>query len=156
MATTQFVLPSNLQYSQPSERLTGTKNFTQFAAVGATSYSPGDTIKIAINSNNQFLDVSRSYLRFKVKAAGTSASTHKIPAVGYAYLLKDVSTTVGGVTVENIADYNKYISILYKKLPDTQLAVLKKLESTGTQNSIAIASANGIPKLIPKAEVPML
>jgi hypothetical protein len=143
-STTQFVLPSNLQYSQPAERLSGEKQFVSFAPTGATSYSMGDSIKININSNNQFLDPARSYLRFRVRGAGTSSASHKIPVAGWAYAINRVSTHVGGVLIEDISDYNRFISLLYQKLPASHQNMLKKLESYDTQNAVAVASANGL------------
>lgn len=143
--TTNFSLPSQLNYTQPPQQLSGQKNFVSFKPKAGTSFTGNDNIQIPITSTNSFLDPTRSYLKFRVSFAGTTSASHRTPLSGYSYAFDKVDTYVGGVLVESIADYNKYVACLYKRLPagyQSQLAVLEQYnEASSTTNGVCGANA---------------
>jgi len=145
MATTGFILPPSLSFSQPSEQMLGEKKFVSFSPSGQQSYSPGDTIKIQVSSSNQFMDPSRSYFRFRVRGTGTSNANHAIPFSGWSYLINRISTHVSGLQVEDISNYNTYVSSIYRAMPSEYQNVLTKLEDFGVQTgTVPLANADGL------------
>lgn len=144
-STVNFNLPTQMSYTQPAQVLSGEKQFISYKAKSGTSFSGNDNISIPITSTNQFLDPTRSYLKFRVSFAGTTNSGHRLPYSGYSYAINKFDTYVGGVLVESISDYNKYVASLYKRLPtgyQNQLAVLEQYnESASTLNGVCGANS---------------
>jgi hypothetical protein len=84
-------------------------------------------------------------LRFRLR--GTGGTTHASGALsilGSPAVLKRVDVIVGGLEVESIDNYNHYLSMIYKRQPDTYHHTLKELEQSafdGSSNVVIHTSA---------------
>ena len=131
--TGQFFLPNTMSYAKPGQELNGVLNYHEFSPLGATSYTPGDTIEIDLNSTNEWIDPKKCYLKFKlVFSGGADTTTSKLLSVGYAGIIDSIETLVNGVQVEYFDQYSKYLSWLYRRLPSEAQETLKKIENFNT------------------------
>lgn len=142
MPNNGYNLPSALLYSAPEKTISGTTNWVSFKPLNRSSFEPTQTMNIRVSSLTDFLVPERSYLKYtlKVQAAATSASSY-ITSLGGASVISSVKSTVGGREIENIEEYNTYISNIYKRAPETQKNLLKTLELYG--DASVLSSANG-------------
>lgn len=138
-----FKIPDQLLYSKPEQVLDGSENWVSFGPVSGSEFTAGQSFKVRVSSQNEFLVPQRSYLKYKLQLTGiTQATTASVTSkLGGVSALKRVVTTVGGVQIEDIDNYNTSCSIVYKRLPATQKDMLKQLEGYQDQDICCGTSA---------------
>ena len=144
----EFKLPDQLLYSKPTQTIDGNINWVSFTPVSGSTFTDGNSFKVRVSSTNEFLVVQRSYLKYTLKLTGvTQATTASVTTkLGGASALRRVVTNVGGVQVEDIDNYNTYVSTIYKRLPTSQQNFLKQVEGYQNQDiccSTATLASNG-------------
>ena len=132
-------IPQNLTYSNPEQLVDGELNYIQYMPVAGSSWVANETFDINISSPDKVLDVSKSYLKFKLQLTGqTGTSGSAVTSIlGGAAALQRVVTSVGGLQVEDIQQYPSYLSILYKRATAEQQNMLKVLEGFNDQSAFA-------------------
>jgi len=69
---TDLNINDSLTYSTPSRLEDGDVNFVSYKASGAQTFGPSETFTIKLSSNNEFLALDRSYLKFKLNTTAIS------------------------------------------------------------------------------------
>ena len=136
-------VPLRMTYSDPDSLIDGSLNYVNFGPVAGSSWVANESFDINISSPDRVLDVSKSYLKYKVQLTGTTSTTASAvtSVLGGASVLQRVVTSVGGLQVEDIQNYGCYLSLLYKRSTAETQNMLKVLEGYGDQNAFA-GSAN--------------
>ena len=136
-------LTQKLTYNEPNSIVDGDLNYTQFQCVSGQSWSASESFDINVSSPDRVLDVSKSYLKFKLQMTGTTGTSGSAvtSVLGGAAALQRVQTSVGGLLIEDIQNYPVYVSTIYKRCTKEQQEMLKVLEGYSDQNAFA-GSAN--------------
>lgn len=133
-----YQIPQKMTYSDPDSLIEGELNYVQFQPVAGSSWGPSESFDINISSPDKVLDVSKSYLKFKLALTGTTTVGSSITTVlGGASAIQRVVTSVGGLQVEDIQNYPSYLSVLYKRGTAEQQNVLKALEAFNDQGAFS-------------------
>ena len=131
-------IPPALDFQPSKLGLESKQNFVRFGVVSGEKFKKNESFRINIQSSTDFIDVRKSYLRYDLRftgASGAGKSGNTITSLGGASVLKSVKTTLGGLEVENITEYNNYISQLYSRSTETYKKALAQLEGYGTTNA---------------------
>ena len=116
-----IAMTDKLDYSQLRRRAVAARAIKMvLPASNGSSFSPGQSIIVALPSNleNTFIDLSKTYLRFKLTnsspAAGGNANDATLDGASGAYCLFDRLTVSsgGGAVINDITGYNVLVSAL--------------------------------------------
>ena len=134
-----FHITQKLTYSEPDSIVDGDLNYVQFQPVAGQSWVASETFDINVSSPDRVLDVSKSYLKFKLQLTGTTGTSGSAvtSTLGGVSALQRVQVSVGGLLIEDIQNYNAYVSTLYKRATKEQADMLKVLEGYGDQSAFA-------------------
>lgn len=144
-----LAFPSSMLYQQIPYSGVLKKEFVDISPVSGTSFGPNETIEFNINSSSAMLDVSRSYLKITTKLSGgtvltDTSNTASMSAYGsLATTIKSVRTTLGGVEIERVDNYNNLIAYLYNRSPESHKNALKRLEAYRDTDVLAGSVAKG-------------
>ena len=70
-----LAIPDNMTYGQPTISLDGEQNWVRYIPVSGESWTEGSSFKIVLNSDNEFLNPSKSYLKFNLKLNGVATTS---------------------------------------------------------------------------------
>jgi hypothetical protein len=90
---TDLNINTSLTYSVPSRLEDGEISYVSYKPSGAQVFGPNDTITIKLSSNNEFLCLDRSYLKFKL----TTDSVGKFHPNGAVSAISSISDSVSGL-----------------------------------------------------------
>jgi hypothetical protein len=103
-------IQDSLTYSQATSILDSAVNFVSYKPIYAGSYGPNSTVEFRIRSSNEFVDLSRSYMRYTlaeinnggaVAAAGTALSS-----AGASTVWSSVTDIVSGLSCPILKNWN--------------------------------------------------
>ena len=139
-----FSIPDSMRYNAETQELQGDINFVRYTPLSGTTFSPSQNCKIRLTSANEFLIPSKSYLRFDLTfTAGTIADV-RTSTLGGASVLKRITTTIAGLQVEDIDNYNAYVATIYSRLPDSHKNLLKQTEGLGNTSAFSVATGRSV------------
>ena len=142
-----FNIPDSLSYKRPETVIDGDSNFVEFQPVAGSTFTQDQSLKIRVNSADEFLDVRRSYLKYDLAlTGGATTAGNMISELGGASVLRRITTTISGSQIEDFDDYNLSLSVKYAQLPETNKNFLKQVEFYNNQTvltSSASAYSNG-------------
>ena len=145
----EFNIPPTMTFKHPQVEVDGEKSFVRYPPSSGDVWRAGETFRINLTSANEFLDPTRSYLKFKLQLEGvttTSGSTAITSYLGAGACFQRVTTSISGRVIEDNSEYHSYLAAVYPKLPVAQQNMLKELELYGDQTQLtssANAAANG-------------
>ena len=137
-------MPDSLNYSPPKIDIGGSKNYVRVPPISGTNFTSGQNIKFIVNSDDKFLDQTRSYLSFKLTFTGTFHANHRLRKVGLMGCVRQVDTSLNGTLIESFPEYADYLSILYPSQPVSYQTVLKKLETYNDVANAVVSTSAGV------------
>lgn len=139
-----FSIPESMKYNAETQQVDGDINWVRYTPVSGTTFAPSNTCKLRLTSANEFLIPSKSYLRYDLTfTAGTIASV-ATSTLGGASVIKRMTTTVAGLQVEDIDNYNAYIATIYSRLPDSHKNLLKQTEGLGNTSAFSVSTGRSV------------
>ena len=94
-------LNDSILYTPPAETIDGVTSYVSYKPTGATSFAPADTINIKYSSGTDFMDISKSYVKFQI-ATVTGALTPQ----GVSAVIKDVQDQISGHSLPLARNWN--------------------------------------------------
>ena len=146
MSSNIFELDDALTYQKPAVSVSGEQNFVSFKPSEAGPFTSNQSFSINVNSTTAFIDPTKMWLKYKLRlTGGTSAGSTTISASGGAMVVKSLTTSVGGLQVERINNYNQYVSIQHKRGTGENTNLLKDLECVASTTALTVDAnyANG-------------
>lgn len=134
-------ISKSLTFSEPSKIQDGEINFVSFKPSGGAVFGPNDSVNIKVSSNNQFLVMDRSYLKFTLKTAATST----LHPQGASAIISSVSDTVGGLQLPLIRDWfiNRHLELQTSTNEKKAVcAIGEQFSGTGTTGVATTAGAS--------------
>ena len=148
-----YTLSPSMLYGEPVSILDGDLNYVSYTATGASQFTSGETVRIQLNSNSEFLDCGKSYLSFDLKLTGGASSAGNIlTSLGASSVIQRFTSRLSGKQTDDITNYNAYSSVVKKRLNTTNQNFLKQTELYQNQDALSATTtqyANGYRVCLP-------
>jgi len=122
-------IDNSLTYSYPVDIVSGDISFVSFKS-DAVSYSPGQTASFNLRSNNEFMILDRSYIKFDITETGTTGTS--LSCMGSSAIFKTVSDNLSGLQLPQLSDWNVLNSVNLSTDTAERKSVTTRCEATGT------------------------
>lgn len=124
-------LHESLTYSAPADILMGDINFVSFKS-DAVSYTPGQSCSFNLRSNNEFVILDRSYIKFSYTETGSVTTGSSISSAGASCFIKSVSDTISGLQLPVCDNWNVVNAVNLSNDTASRKSITTRCEYTGT------------------------
>ena len=123
-------LDESLTYSTPPDVVMGDINYVSFKS-DSPSYTPGQTVNFNIRSNNEFMILDRSYLKFSyAETTGTTGCT--LSSMGAGSFISQISDTLSGLQLPVQQNANVIKAISLSNDTASRKSITTRCEFSGT------------------------
>ena len=134
----------SLLYNAPDPVLMGDVNFVEFKA-DSQSYEPGSTMNFQLRSNNEFVIMDRSYLKFTFTESGASDAGY-LSTMGASAFIRQVSDTVSGLQLPICENWNLVDSINLSTDTAERKSITSRCQFTGTSAGLGQTVAKDVAR----------
>jgi hypothetical protein len=106
MSNDIFQINDSLTYALPERVLDGDINFVSFKPTSIGAYTPGQSIEFRLRSNNEFVCLDRSYIKFTITETGTVTTGSALVSAGSSAIFSMVQDTVSGLALPIAKNWN--------------------------------------------------
>lgn len=132
-------LDESLTYSTPPDVVMGDINYVSFKS-DSPSYTPGQTVNFNIRSNNEFMILDRSYLKFSyAETTGTTGCT--LSSMGAGSFISQISDTLSGLQLPVQQNANVIKAISLSNDTASRKSITTRCEFSGTYTAPGTAIA---------------
>jgi hypothetical protein len=141
-SSSAFQIDDSLVYTKPTQTVRGQANWVVFRSVEGGSFTSNQSFNINVNSANGFLEPQKLFLKYKLSlTGGTSAGSTTISQAGGSAVIRNLTTSLGGVQIEKINNYNQYCSVQNKRTTAEHWNMLRDLEACSSGSALTTNSA---------------
>jgi hypothetical protein len=139
-----FSIPESLRYNAEIQSIDGDIHVVRYTPVSGVSFTPSQVCKLRLTSANEFLIPSKSYLRYDIAFTSDTIANVRTSTLGGASVLKTITTSIAGLQIESIDNYNAYIATSDARLPDSHKNLLKQTEGLGNTSAFSVSTGRSV------------
>jgi hypothetical protein len=106
MSNDQFQINDSLTYAAPDRVIDGDISWVSFKPTSIGTYLPGQSIDFKLRSNNEFVVLDRSYIKFTYAESGSVTTGSALCTAGASAFFSQVTDTVSGLQLPLCKNWN--------------------------------------------------
>jgi len=144
---TDLNIHPSLTFAAPTLLSDGDINFVKFTAIGSNVFNPSDNVTVKVASNNEFLCLDRSYIKFRV----TFDTTGTVNPQGLSAVFNSCQDTVSGMQMPIARNWHikNKITLVTDSKERQSISNLTEGFTTGTATGGACTAATYVDVVMP-------